>query len=130
MTAASNYLEDEVLDHVLGKGTRDFTSPANLYVSLHTADPTEAMDTGELSGNGYSRQSVTFGASSSGTASNTNQLTFSASGGSWGTVSHMGIFDAATVGNGLIYGSLTASRTVNDGDDLVFAVGDIDVSLD
>jgi hypothetical protein len=34
MSAASNYLENEVLDHVLGKGARNFTSPANLYVAL------------------------------------------------------------------------------------------------
>ena len=30
----SNYAENELLDHLLGKGTRDFTSPATLAVAL------------------------------------------------------------------------------------------------
>ena len=36
MSAASDYLELEVLDHVLGEGARDFASPAALYVALFT----------------------------------------------------------------------------------------------
>ena len=129
MVAASTYLEDEILDHIFGEGVRDFTSPPALYLSLHTADPTDAMNAGEISGNGYARAALAFGAASAGVTSNTAQITFTASGGNWGTITHIGIFDAATAGNGIFHGALTASRTVNDGDDLVFAIGDIDCSL-
>jgi hypothetical protein len=34
MSAASNYLENEILDHVLGEGARDFTSIYHIY-TLH-----------------------------------------------------------------------------------------------
>lgn len=116
--AASNYLENKILDHVLGKGARNMTSPANLYVSLHTADPTDTMAAaGEVSGNNYSRQSVSFGAASGGTASNLADLVFSCIGGNWGTITHVGIWDASTSGNGLYYGALAASKVINNGDD-------------
>ena len=71
MSNATNFLEDEVLDHVLGKGTRDYTSPTALYVGLLTAvSDGEAASWTEVSGTSYARTSVTFGAASSGTASN------------------------------------------------------------
>ena len=129
MAAASTYLEDEILDHIFGEGVRDFRSPPTLFLSLHTETPTDAMNVGEVSGNGYARKALVFGAASAGVVSNTAQVTFTASGGNWGTITHIGIFDAATAGNGIFHGALTSSRTVNDGDDLVFAIGDIDCSL-
>lgn len=127
MAALSNYLENELLDHALGTGS--FTAPSNVYLALFTSDPTDAGSGTEVSGNGYARQLITFGASSSGTASNTSEETFTASGGNFGTVTHMGIFDALTTGNLLFHGALTASRTINDGESIVFAVGNIDISL-
>jgi hypothetical protein len=130
MSAKSDYLETEILDHILGKGARDFTSPANLYVALSTANPT---DTGsglaEPSGNGYTRQSVAFGAASGGATSNTAQLTFGpCTTTTWGTITHFAIFDASSAGNMLYYGALTASKTIDVGDSLVVAVGDLDIA--
>jgi hypothetical protein len=130
MSKATNYLEDKVLDHVFGKGVRNLTSPANLYLALHSADPTETGAVAELSGNGYARQSMTFGASSGGTTSSSDSQTFTASGGGWSAATHMSIWDAVTAGNCLVYGPLTTSKTLADGDSLVFAIGAVDVSLD
>lgn len=128
MSAASNYLENEVLDHVLGKGTRDFTSPTALYISLYTTDPGEA-DTGtEVSGTSYARTAVSFNAASSGSATNNGDVTFPAAGsGGWGTVSHIGVHDAASAGNLLFYGALTASRTVSEGD--IFQISDTNCTI-
>jgi len=126
--AKSNYLEDKLLDHALGKGTRNFTSPANLYVALHTSNPGETGATGEVSGNNYSRQAVTFGAASSGSAQNTVAMTFLCSGGNWGTITHASIWDASSAGNCLYYGALTTSRTINNGDELEIAIGGLTVS--
>jgi hypothetical protein len=56
-------------------------------------------------------------------------LSFSASGGSWGTITHFAIFDALTSGNMLFYGALTASKVVGDGDTLEFAATDLDITL-
>ena len=84
-----------------------------------------------MSGNGYSRQAATFAAASSpgGTTSNTGDISFTASGGNWGTITHIGIFDASTSGNLLWHGAMTASKIVNDGDTLQFSTGNIDLTI-
>ena len=129
MAALSDYSEKLLLDWLMTNGTA--TRPTNWYVALYTAAPNDAGGGTEVSGNGYSRQSVTFAAATSGagTTANTNDVVFTAAGGSWGTITHIGIFDASTSGNLLWHGSLTASKTVADGDTLQFSTGNIDLTL-
>lgn len=127
MSAFSNYLENELLDHTLGVGS--FTMPATIYLAIFTTDPTDAASGTEVSGSGYARQAVTFAAASGGTTSNSSAETFTASGGNFGTVTHFGLFDALTTGNLLYHGALTTPRTINDGESLVFAIGDLDITL-
>ena len=64
-----------------------------------------------------------------GTTSNSGEVSFTATGADYGTVTHMGIFDASSGGNLLWHGALTASKTVADGDTLTFAVGNIDLTM-
>jgi len=80
-------------------------------------------------GGGYARQSVSFGTASAGTISNSADVSFTATGANFGDVLAVGFYDAATVGNLLAYTTITTA-TVNDGDTLTFATGDIDISLD
>lgn len=127
MAEISNYLENELLDHALGTGA--WTTPAAVYLALFTSDPTDAGSGTEVSGSGYARQAIAFGAASGGTAANTAAESFTASGGSFGTVTHIGIYDASTAGNLLFHSALNASRVVNDGDTLTFAIGDVTVTL-
>lgn len=130
MSAASNYLENEVLDHVLGKGLRDFTSPANLYISLYTTNPDEDDSGTEVSGTNYTRTAVTFNAASGGSATNNGDVTWSAAGaGGWGTITHIGIHDASSAGTGnlLFYGALTASKSVDEGD--IFQISDTQLTI-
>jgi hypothetical protein len=129
MAALSNYAEKLLLDWSMTTGSA--TRPTAWYVALYTAAPDDTGGGTEVSGSGYSRQSVTFGAASSpgGTTSNTGAVTFTASGGSWGTVSHIGIFDNSTGGNLLWHGSMTASKSVADGDTLEFSIGNIDLTI-
>lgn len=126
MSAKSNYLEGKLIEHVLRNVS--YTSPSTVYLSLHTADPTEAGSGAEVSGNGYGRQPIAFGAHSDGACSNSAVEEFTASGGSFGTVTHFGIFDASSSGNLLYYGALTASKVVADGDTLKFAIGSITIT--
>ena len=126
MSAKSNYLELKVLDHFLG--TASTTAPSAVYLSLHTANPDEDGSGTEVSGNGYSRQAVTFAAASSGSSSSNSVEEFTASGGAFGTVTHFGIWDASSSGNLLYYGALTASKTIADGDTLRFASGAITIT--
>jgi hypothetical protein len=129
MAALSDYAEKLLLDWAMTTGSA--TRPTAWYVALYTAAPSDSGGGTEVSTGGYSRQSVTFGAASSpgGTTSNTGAVSFTASGANYGTVTHIGIFDASTGGNLLWHGAMTASKTVNDGDTLEFSIGNIDLTL-
>ena len=129
----SDYLENELLDHVLGGG--DYSRPATVYVALYTTAPTDAGGGVEVSGGSYARVAVTnnatnWPAASGGAKSNGTAITFPTATADWGTVVAFAILDAATAGNFLYWGDLTQSKTVNNGDTATFAVGDLDVTED
>ena len=126
MSALSDYAENKLLDHILG--TTSFTMPTTVYVGLSTGSFGDDNSGTELTGNGYARKSISFGAASSGTASNDAAVEFAAATGSWGTVSHFGLYDASTGGNLLIHGALTASKVIATGDILKIAIGDMDIT--
>ena len=130
MTQASNYLENKLTDLIF-RG-QAFTAPATLYVSLHTADPTDAAGGAEVSGGSYARVpitaslanwagtqsagSTTASSGTGGASSNNGAVTFPAPTANWGSVTHFGIWDALSGGNLLVYGALTVPKTVNNGD--------------
>ena len=126
MSAMSDYLENEILDHILGTGA--YTMPSNVYVGLSTGSFNDDNSGTELTGNGYARVAITFGAAASAVASNNAGVEFPAASGSWGTVSHFGLFDASSSGNLLIHGALTASKVIDTGDILKIATGDMDIT--
>lgn len=128
MSAMSDYLENEILDHILGTGA--YTMPTTVYVGLSTGSFGDDNSGTELSGSGYTRQSVTFNAAASGTADNSAAVEFPAATASWGTVSHFGIFDASSAGNLLIHGSFSTAKTIATGDILKISAGDLDISAD
>lgn len=123
----SNYLETKVLDHVFG-GTA-YTAPATLYIGLYTAAPSDTGGGTEVSGTGYVRQSSGF-TTSGATTSNTAAVEFPTAGSNWGTITHVGVFDASTAGNLLAYGALTTSKLVESGDVFRIPAGDLDITLD
>jgi hypothetical protein len=66
-----------------------------------------------------------------GVTSNNADVTFPpANGGDWGLVDSIGVFDAATDGNLLLWGALTASKQINDGDTFKVPSGDFDFTVD
>jgi hypothetical protein len=74
MAEFSNYLENALINAVLRNTT--YTSPATVYVSLYTSDPTDADSGTEVSGGSYARTAVTFGAPSNGVSTNSADVTF------------------------------------------------------
>ena len=129
MAALSDYSEKLLLDWAMTTGSA--TRPTAWYVALYTVAPSDSGGGTEVSGSGYARQAVTFGAAATpgGTTSNTGAVSFTASGGAFGTVVAIGIFDAVSSGNLLWHGTMTASKTVDDGDTLEFSIGNIDLTL-
>jgi hypothetical protein len=129
MAALSDYAEKLILDYLMTSGSA--TRPTAWYVALYTSAPSDAGGGTELSGSGYARESAAFAAATSGTGttSNSGAIVFTADGGDWGSVTHMGIHDAVSGGNLLWHGALAAAKTVLDGDSLEFAVGNIDLTV-
>lgn len=116
MSAMSDYLELKFLDHFLG--TASTTSPGTVYLSLHTADPTDDGSGAEVStsGSAYVRKVIAFSAASGGSATNSGAVTFDTATSAWGTISHIGVWDASSSGNLLFHGALDASKTIASGD--------------
>ena len=133
--AASNYLENKILDHTLRYGTDAYTAPTTLYLALFTTDPGEASSfTGEISptSSGYVRKALAFDSAASGSAASTGTVTFDAAESEWGIITHLAICDVVTHGDGnqLYYGALTTSKLIQVGDTLQFVAGNITVSVD
>lgn len=127
MAEMSNYLENALVNATLRNTA--YTSPATVYVALYTTDPTDA-DTGtEISGNGYARQSVTFGAPSNGASVNSGAVEFPQATGSWGTIAYIGLRDASSGGNLLYHTALDASKTISTGDVFRISAGNLSVTL-
>ena len=127
MAEFSNYLENALINAVLRNTT--YTSPATVYVSLYTTDPTDADSGTEVSGGSYARTAVTFGAPSNGVSTNSADVTFPTCTVSWGTVSHIGIHDASTSGNLLFHTPLDTAKTIDSGDIFKIETGNLSVTL-
>ena len=141
MTAMSDYLENQITDHVFRGAS--FTKPTALYIALFTSATTDAGGGTEVSGGSYARQNLppsntnwtatqggTSGASSgtSGQTTNALEILFPQATAAWGTITHMAIMDAVTGGNMLYHGPLTSSKIVNSGDTFKFPIGDAKVT--
>lgn len=130
MAGFTDYLENKVLLHVFGGSA--YTAPSTLYVGLFTAAPSDTGGGTECSGGSYARKSMpdmTVSGTSPTQATNGAAVEFATSTGAWGTVTHCGVFDAASSGNLLGWAALTASKTVSSGDVFRFDAGDLDITL-
>lgn len=124
--AFTSYTDNKLIDHLLGSAT--YTKPSGLYVALYVGDPASGGTEVSTSGSAYSRQSAAF-TITGGAATNTSQLQWSAATSSWGTITHVAIFDASTSGNRLVDAALSTSKTITTGDVLQIPAGDLDVTL-
>jgi hypothetical protein len=143
MSQMSDYLENQLIDHVFRTGT--FAKPSSLYVALFTSAPSDSTPGTEVLGGSYARvqrnpldanweatQGGVVGASSGSTGATQNfaAITFPAPTANWGVITHVAVFDAVSGGNMLLHGALTIAKTVNNGDaPPSFAVGALDITF-
>lgn len=127
MAAMSNYLENTLINAVL-RGTT-YTSPTTVYLALFTSNPTDAGTGSEVSGGAYARQAIAFSTPSDGVAVSSADIFYPVATAAWGTVTHIGIYDALTGGNLLFHGALTNSKTIAADDQLKIAAGDVSITL-
>ena len=126
MGSISDFLEDELLDHVCNA---TYTAPATVYLGLSTADPLDDKSgLAEPVGNGYIRKAIAFTASASRKVVQNGVVTYDQASGAWGTLTHWGIFDAATAGNMLAHGSLAVGKAVVSGN--TPRVADLEVEVE
>ena len=131
MGSFSDYLEDKILNHTFGKTSY---TPPTIYVALSTADPLDdASGLAEPTGDAYARVQTSasdWNAASDGTLDNANNIIFPQATGNWGTITYFALFDAATGGDMLVHGALSQPQTIDSGNTVKFAAGDLDINLD
>lgn len=132
MSQASNYLEEAILNYFFRN--QAVAQPTTLYLALYINDPTDA-DTGiEVSGGGYSRKQVTFGApvqtGDKCVISNNAKIEFDIATTDWGNISHWGIRTAASGGSLLCRGSFSRIENVQSGNRLTIEIGNLQISME
>ena len=131
MSSFTDYTENLVLTWLFTGSSA--TRPTAWYVGLFTAAPSDTGGGTEVTGNAYARVATgTLSVSGTSPTNCTNAAAIefaAASGGNWGTITHVAIFDASTSGNMLGWAALTTSRTINDGDIIRIPAGDLDITL-
>lgn len=107
------------------------TRPSAFYIALFTSNPAEDASGTEVStsGTAYARQSATFTVSGN-EATNSAAIEFPTATASYGTVTHVGVYDASTAGNLIAYAALTTSKAIDTGDVLRLPANDLDVTMD
>lgn len=128
MGSFTDFLENEILDHIFENGA--YTPTATVELALWVGDP---LDTGvggaEAAYTNYARQTISFDAASSRLINQTSQIDFPTSGATGETgITHYAIFEASA-GSMLAHGSLSASVDVVEGNTPSIAAGQIDVSI-
>jgi len=121
MAELSDYMENKIIN--------DMLRTVAAYVALYTAAPSDAGGGTEVSGGSYARQAAGLSAASGGVSSNAADVTFPAATASWGTITHVGLFDASTAGNLMMWSPLDANKTIANGDTFKINLGDLDVIL-
>ena len=132
LSGFTDYLSDKILNHL--RGNAAFTMPAGLYVGLFSAAPTaagggtEVTTTIRVAG----RLAATFGAPSAVTAgrsiANTAAVDYGASAGA-ASVTHFGVFDAASAGNLLWYAPVPTPLSITTGINVSFAIGALTTAI-
>jgi hypothetical protein len=105
----SDFLENELLDHVLGNAA--YTAPANVFLGLFSVAPTDTGGGTEITGGAYPRKQVAnnstnFPAASGGSKSLAVTQVFDVAPAGLATAVAWGVFDASTGGNLLYWGWL------------------------
>lgn len=139
MGALTNYLESGLINHLF-RGI-PYTAPSTLYIGLTKSFNSGNLESGiadEPTSGSYARQSYPVSTSSwiapyvSGTSMithNTSAIEFPIATANIGDISGVFIADSLTSGNITLYGALSSSRNIREGDQFVFSSGSLKISL-
>ena len=116
MADMSDFLEVALLNSTLNGAS--FTPVNNPYISLHTADPTDAGTGTEVTGGSYARVASSFPTASgtTGIVVSDATATFPTATAGWGAVGWIGLWDSLSGGNMIYHTALDAPKTIDAGD--------------
>lgn len=127
----TNYFLDVVAGNVLGT-KKSPAIPTKYYLGLSSAAP-NVEGSGAVepsSGTGYKRVELTsLSTPVNGVITNSSAIDFAESTAEWGTMTHFVIYDAATEGNLLMFGPLSASRRVEAATIMTIKIGSLNLSV-
>lgn len=128
-TAGATFGANLLLNFELGGAVVTASSPATRGLGLATGVPAIGSQSEIGTGSGYSRIGCTFSAASGGTTFNLNNMTFGPLAAC--TIQGMHVWDtlAATAGNNLRFGTVTAARAISSGDSVIFNSGSLICTL-
>ena len=127
MAGFTDYFEEKLLEHAFSEVP--YTPPAQWYVTVFTATPTDAGGGTEMAGGSWGgRQPIDFGQYAAGGVPSSLEVGFTMAAG---TIVAVGIVDtqAAGTGNLCSYKEI-APKTYTDGEPVIIAVGDLIQTLD
>jgi len=134
MGSKSDIYEIDVLKATTGQVTTILsTTPlANVYLALFTVAPTDSTAGTEVTGGSYARidSKGKWATPAAGSVSTNAVCTFPTATVDWGTVVGFAIMSAISGGSMLMWGTLTASKAVNNGDTASFASGALTLTED
>lgn len=142
MSGLSKYLALALFNNSLNPVRSAYEPPTGLWLALHTAAPSDSTYGNEASYASYIRQPLTsltatpqaetVGGDTDILVANGTAIVYPASTGAVGqTITHWAIWDSQAVGSGnvLYSGALGAARTVNSGDSVVVAQGQLTLTM-
>jgi len=142
---ATNSFETSILNHIFtnanianigdANGLIKSMANGNLFVALHTADPTETGDqANECAYTSYARVAVPRTSAewtvSGNSATNANAVTFPQATGGSETATHFSILTASTSGDMLFSNALTANLSISNGITPSFAASNLTVTAE
>lgn len=127
MGMMTDYLVNALRSHVFRNTS--YTSPTTVYLALFTVAPTESTAGTEVTGGSYARQACAWSTTANpGEVENTSAETFTAMPAC--TVVAIGVLDASTGGNLLVFGLLPSPVTYTAGQNATWAAGDVVALID
>lgn len=127
---------NQILNFATGRIQNLYTG--GVYLALSTTTPDRGGNFTEPEGNGYKRvllgapqasASQNMSAAANGMTTNNRQITFAKATGSWGTITHAGIFSSETGNDLLWYGALASPITPVADYVVLIEENDLDMSI-
>lgn len=125
--STSNTLANQLLTASLTGNT--YSGPESLYVSLYSTAPTASSSGTELSGSGYSRQTVAFSIDTANSrAVNTAAVVFGPATADWATARAWAVVDNSSGGNILYFSNFAPTQTLKE--TYTFSIGSGNLIID